>query len=129
MITLANNVPEIHIHLDNGLYLYNSESASGKTRLCKELKKLQQRDERVSGYTYEDYQLGIPIITVLNPDKYDVVALDRYHMYNGVGAEHIVECAKQCIVLIDCKSDLKINTMYEYCFIEMRKDAIEVMGY
>ena len=129
MITLVNNAPEIRIHLDNGLYLYNSKSASGKTRLCKELRKLQKQGERVSGYTYEDYQLGIPISTVLDPDKHDVVALDRYHMYNGVGAEHIVECAKQCIVLIDCKSDLKINTMYEYCFIEMRKDAIEVMGY
>lgn len=39
--------PEISIALDNGIYVFDSESATGKTWLCKHLKKLKAYGEPV----------------------------------------------------------------------------------
>ena len=92
MIILNKYMPEIRIDLSEGLYVFDSQSATGKTRLRKELRKLQQYGESVASYSYEDYQLGMSIDSVLKPSRYKVILLDRYDLYNGEGAERIIAC-------------------------------------
>lgn len=127
MLVLSKYKPEIKIHLKNGLYVFDSQSATGKTRLRKELRKLQQYGEKVASYSYEDYQLGIPINTVLNPNKYKLILLDRYDMYNGIGSDLILNCIEKSTVLIDCKGDLGFGAEYNWCTIEMSERVIEVI--
>lgn len=118
--------PKIYIDLQNGIYLFDNQSATGKTRLCKELRKNEKYGEPVASYSYDDYLLKIPISTVLNPDKYKVIMLDRYDMYNGAGADLIMECKDRCVILIDCKHTLNFSANCDFCFIEMTESTIEV---
>lgn len=127
MYTVNNSNVELIFSLENGLYILEPESSTGKTRLCQEIRKHQQYGENIASYSYEDKQLGIDIKTVLNSDKYKVIMLDRYDMYNGDGAELIKECAKNSIVLIDCKSGLNFVADDDLCIMEMTPSKIEVL--
>lgn len=117
----------IRIELGEGVYIFNKKSATGKTRLAKELKEIQIYDKDVSSYTYNDKLLGISMESIFNGNK-KVILLDRYDMYNGDGADLIDKYAKSCIILIDCKDSNgpRIDTDYELCFIDMSSDCIEV---
>lgn len=126
MISLVKYNPNIYIKLNTGIYIFDNESATGKTRLCKELRKNQAYGESVASYSYNDYLLRTPISAVLTPNKFDVIMLDRYDMYNGVGSDLIKECATNSIILIDCKAPLKVSAMCDICFISMSSDRIEV---
>lgn len=127
MVELNELRTKIKIDLDPGIWLFENQSATGKTRLRKELRLHQQNGERVSAYSYEDYQIGIEIEKFLDAEKFDVIMLDRYDMYNGVGAEKIRECAKKSIVLIDCKRTPKIGGLCDFAEINMTADRIEVV--
>lgn len=59
----------INIYLENGIYVFDEDSATGKTRLCNELKELQKLGEPVIGYTYNDDKLGIDLKTLSVLDK------------------------------------------------------------
>ena len=116
----------IEINLDNGIYIFDNQSATGKTRLCKALRDCQKYGEPVASYTYDDKLLEMPIERVLVPDKYKVIMLDRYDLYEGDGAELIKECADNSIILIDCKGDFTVCSTDEWCTISMAEDKIEV---
>ena len=118
---------ELVFSIENGLYVFDNESAIGKTRLCKALRECQKYGEPVASYTYDDKLLNMHINSILVPNKYKVIMLDRYDMYNGDGAELIKECAKNSIVLIDCKSNLAVSTDDEWCSIQMEPNRIEVV--
>ena len=126
MVKLSNCLPEIMIDLSNGVYLFENKAATGKTRLCKELKKHQKYKEEVASYSFDDYLNNIPIESVLIPNKYRVIMLDRYDMYNGVGKDLISACKANTIILIDCKKGLNFGVDYEVCYIEMTDRFIEV---
>ena len=119
--------PTITIELDNGIYIFDCESATGKTRLCKELRKLQAYGEAVASYTYDDLLIGIPVDNIFDSDKYKVIMLDRYDLYKDKWHDKIRECSKNSIVLIDCKGEFSASEDDEVCFIEMTADRIEVM--
>lgn len=125
MIRLNNYIPEIIINLDNGVYLFSNDSV-GKTRLYKELRKNQMYKENVASYSYNDYLINIPIESVLIPNKYKVVMLDRYDMYNGVGKDLISACKDSTIILIDCKKGLNFEVDYEFCYLEMTDSLMEI---
>ena len=57
----------IDINLENGIYIFDNQSATGKTRLCKALRDCQKYGEPVASYTYDDKLLGIPIENILIP--------------------------------------------------------------
>lgn len=118
---------EIKICLDNGIYEFDNNSATGKTRLCKELKELQKLNEPVIGYTYGDDKLGIDLSKVIEIVKPKVVLLDRYDMYNNMFHDEMIEWAKDSIVLIDCKDFLDIDYDTGWCDIEMSPEKIEVV--
>lgn len=117
----------INIELSNGVYVFDDYTATGKTRLCKELKELQRSGEAVVGYTYGDDKLGINLIDVFEKLNPKVLLLDRYDMYNGSFNNEIVKWSEQAIVLIDCKGELKVDCDTDWCAIEMAADKIEVI--
>lgn len=117
---------QILVDLEPNVYMFQRLSATGKSRLCKCLKKLCSYGEPVNAYTYEDKLLGIPIESVLVPNKYKVILLDRYDMYIGDGKDLINECRKNSVILIDCKSEFYFADDDEMCSISMSADRIEV---
>jgi len=118
---------EINIELENGIYVFDEKSATGKTRLCKDLKELRKLGEPVVGYTYGDDKLGIDLAAVVRKISPKVLMLDRYDMYNGSFNDKIVEWSINTIVLIDCKGDLKLEAYVDWCTIEMGPRKIEVL--
>lgn len=118
---------EITTDLKNGLYVFSNESATGKTRLAKLLRQYEAYGEPVTSYTYNDKKTNRKIEDALVPNKYSLIMLDRYDMYNGDGANLILECAKNSIVLIDTKRNLQFTNTEEWCDIEMTPEKIEVI--
>lgn len=117
---------EINVKLETGVYEFNDESATGKTRLCKVLREMQLIGEPVIGYTYDDYQLQVDLTQLVKKIHPQVILLDRYDMYNGAYDREIVEWSQYTIVLVDCKGRLLISKPSRICYIEMTKDNIEV---
>ena len=115
----------ITIDLPNGLYVFDNTSATGKTRLYKELVKLKAYGDNVAAYTYNDKLLGHLIEDVLNSGA-DIILLDRYDMYCGDGINLIESIKDDTVILMDCKIIPETLPDYEDCFIEMTRDSIEV---
>lgn len=126
MYKLDKYLTKISIQLENGIYIFDNISASGKTRLYKVLRECQAYGEPVASYTYNDKLLGLPIESVLMPNKYKVIMLDRYDMYEGDGASLILKCAENSIILIDCKGDFTVTNLDEWCDIRLTDCGIEV---
>lgn len=117
---------KINIALDNGIYVFDETSATGKTRLCNELKELRKLGEPVIGYTYNDDKLGIDLCDLVNRVHPKVILLDRYDMYNGMFDEQIIKWSSNATVLIACKGYLSISSYTEWCCIDMQSARIEV---
>lgn len=117
---------EVNISLkENGIYIFDCYCI-GKTRLFKCLRQVEPYDESISTYTYNDKLLGRRIEDTLVPNKYKVIMLDRYDMYNGDGADLINKCAENSIILIDCKGNFTVSTDDRWCTIEIGAYSIEV---
>lgn len=116
--------PNINIDLDNGIYVFESESATGKTYLCKHLKKLRAYGEPVASFTYNDILLGNSIESVFKNCK--LVVLDRYDLYKEVGHDLMRMYKDKAIILIDCKLGFIEGIDSETCFIDLTKNNIEV---
>lgn len=120
--------PMIEINLENGIYIFDNESATGKTRLCKVLKTYQIYGEPVASFTYHDILLGNQVEKILIPNKYKVILLDRYDLY-GVGPTDLFDkCAENSIILIDCKGEFLASRNDDWCLIKMTDSKIEVTG-
>lgn len=117
---------KIHINLENGLYVFDNEASTGKTRLFKALRDCEKSGEQIGTYTYNDKLQNRRLEDVLIPTKYKLIMLDRYDMYNGEGAELINECAKSSIVLVDCKGTFTVSSEDKWCILNMSKDTIHV---
>ena len=126
MFRLDKYAVKIMINLENGIYVFDNESATGKTRLCKLLREYQAYGEKVASYTYNDKLLGVPINEVLEPTKYKVIMLDRYDLYEGYGKEFINKCASDAIILVDCKDKFTVTNEEDWCSIDLKPDRIEV---
>ena len=117
----------INIDLEPGVYVFDNQSATGKTRLAKLLSEYQAYGEPVVSYTYNDKLRGISLMDFLKDNNYKVILLDRYDLYNGDYAETIIKYSKDAVVLIDCKSELKNIDNDDWCDIVMTQDRIEVV--
>ena len=102
---------KVHIDLEPGVYVFPCASAEGKTYLATILEKFRNYKEPVRAYSYSDFNDGVPLSSVLDPERYQVVLLDRYDLYYGEGVEDIKAFAKKSILLIDCK---RIFDLCEY---------------
>lgn len=126
MFKLDSGSIDIIINLDPGIYIIDSISGIGKTYLCNLLKGYYEAGYPVRGYSYSDYLSGLGIEAVLIPNKYNVVLIDRYDMYFGVGIKLMEECSKNTIILIDYKGKRLISDIEDWCTIERTQDTIEV---
>lgn len=127
MFNLSKYNTKIKIDLENGLYLFENQSATGKSRLCSVLKEYCAYGEPTFGYTYSDLLMGIDISFALNSERFKVIMLDRYDMYHGLGADLILQCKLNSIVLVDCKGIFSITNEYDWCYIDMDAHSIEVI--
>lgn len=95
-ISIASNV-------DRGVYCFEPESATGKTRLYQLVKLLKQRGLNVDGYSYASFLDGVSASSV---DR-DIVlfVVDRYDMYPNTINELIEELSETALVVIDSKLD------------------------
>lgn len=119
------NQTEIKIDLKPGIWLFMPDAATGKSRLRKCLRALELQGEPVCGYTYEDTILGRPLKSLLIPGKYRVFMLDRYDMYSGECRDEMRQCARDTIILVDCKQEVNLD-YDEFCFLNMTENTIEV---
>lgn len=119
---------KIEIRLENGIYFFNTESATGKTRLYDCLKQIQRWDKDVIAYSYCDVQDHKSLHDMfLDIPKAKVIMLDRYDMYIGYYSEDLVKLADRCVVLIDCKKpDFGLSDNDRVCGLEMTKNSIVV---
>lgn len=113
-----------------GIYIFDDESAIGKTRLYHELKSLQTAGEPVCAIRYDD---GVPIQELerwTDEREMKVVMVDRYDMYNNKELDNLLEilCQKMS-VLLDCKRGTAINYDDETVFMTMEVNRIEVRAY
>lgn len=116
--------PEINIELDNGIYVFSIESATGKTRLYKALKSVEQHGDVVA-YTYSDTITKLDLKTLVN-EKTRVIILDRYDMYFNKFSDVMEEYKDKAIVLIDCKVSDKIAFDHTYAEVVMEKNKLTV---
>lgn len=118
---------KIYVNLKAGVYIFERQSASGKTHLCKCLRKLCSYGDPVNAYTYEDVLRGVSSKSVLVPNKYAVIMLDRFDLYKDAGTiELIKECAKTSVILIDCKQTSNLFEDNEMCCVQFEPGRIEV---
>lgn len=104
-----------------GIYRLKEMSATGKTYLCKSLKMLRTIGYPVNGYDYYDFLEEKPIEKFIR-DKVKLVVIDRYDMYNGKLKAYLPELAKNCVVLIDCKSTPIVGTHSKIASITFNKN-------
>ena len=98
----------IDIELDNGVYVYGNEGASGKTYLAKLLKRYRELGEPVAACDYSDFCNGVSLDEML-ANGYKLVAIDRYDMYSSKELNSIIEkYRKDSIILVDCKVDANL---------------------
>lgn len=119
---------QIDIKLENGLYQFNCVSATGKTRLYYLLKDLTLEGVPVIAYSYNEYEAGISLETVIGDRKPQVILIDRYDMFLNKYKDLLLELSRNCIVLIDCKTMLQFGEYYRVCGIKMTPEKIEVYG-
>ena len=97
----------VNVRLQNGVYKIKCESAIGKTRLCKLLKRKStyiadgETGQKEVGFTYADYTSG----TKLKLDGIKLAILDRYDLYRHDKeiTEEIERHRNDCIILLDAK--------------------------
>ena len=120
--------PIVTIHLENGVYLFDGNSATGKTRLMELLNRISDSTYCVLGYTYSDTR-KIALCELLNKNHYEVVLVDRADMYlTQEDLEFLIKYAKEAIVMIDYKGNSLDVEYLEDCYILMTEEKIEVVS-
>lgn len=123
---------KIYINLDNGLYIFPDESATGKTRLGTLLESYGYFGNRTGYLTYKtgskEYR---DEIMGLEQGYFKVIMLDRcdmcYDVFNDITViNKLRKLSEESIVLADCKGQCKLFDIADLCFIDMAEASIEV---
>lgn len=131
MYKLDKYSTELDIQLENGIYIFDTESGTGKTRLYWLLRDLMASGEQVYAVTYDDILRGEDIVQMVKRFKPKLIVIDRYHMYIDKNTtKYLQSLSDNAIILVDYKGDENItnksNISDEVCFINMEIDKIEV---
>lgn len=114
---------KINIVLSPGIYLFDNQSALGKTWLFNEMRKHQCEHEDIFTFTYNDlllhhkFEIG---------DGIKICILDRYDMYEGLFVNEIVEASSNCVILVDSKALFSFTDNDKFCYITLTDGRIEV---
>ena len=118
---------DITINLDNGLYIMDLYSASGKTRLTNLIKLLEAYGEPVVGYTYNDYlENKYDFREYLDRKNPKVIILDRYDMYYEAYKDVLEKWRNKAIVLVDSKSGYGVPQCNDIAYLEMTETSITI---
>ena len=118
----------VSINLNNGVYQFDCESATGKTRLYDVIKSYQYDEYNVTSYSYNDLQDGLNLEDVVNRVQPSLLMIDRYDMFLDMYHDIIEKLSSKCIILIDSKEILSFGEYYLSCGIKMTPTNIEVYG-
>ncbi len=126
MFNAGRTLFNINIKLNPGIYVFDDESATGKTRLYKELKDDSSLYNRVLAVNPADLRLGVDVNTLIKNGNHELIVLDRYDRMDGIDKDVLIYASKHAIILIDCKdtSDWVYGT--DFCRIQMNRNGIEV---
>lgn len=126
MYKLSGLTTDVEIDLDNGVYTFDGDSATGKTFLLKTLIEYLLDKKPVIGFTYTDFIKGISLDDIFSKKHYDVVMFDRYDMYFNQFEDLIEKLGKESIVLIDSKEVPDFKEEPKACLIFLEKGKIQV---
>lgn len=127
MLQYSDASMSVTIDLDPGIYAFERESATGKTRLYKYLEQLSASGESVAVYNYTSYRTGAKIV----PSEPDLLMVDRLDMFsNDFEFLKQLNGLTNTVVLIDAKwlpygAPLRLKPRVS---IRMTADTVEV-GY
>lgn len=130
MYFFEKGVPYVTIDLDNGIYVFDCESATGKSYLADRLRLLRSIGEPVDSFSFSDVaKFGNPDSALSGVDfsmeELKVILFDRYDQYAGKFTDTINKLKSRCIVLIECKGRSGLNVTGR-CSIKFTKTQIEV---
>lgn len=114
---------QIDIELTPGIYLFDNQSALGKTWLFNEMRKHECERNDIFTFTYNDLLLHHEFKIC---DSVKICILDRYDMYEGLFVDEIVNAASNCIILIDSKDLFSFTDNDKFCYITLTDGRIEV---
>lgn len=126
MLKITGRRVELIFNLSNGIYLFDDQSAIGKTRLAKVMSKYAAYGESVASFTYNDKLRGISLESFLSSTNAKVILIDRYDMYNEDAYEEMINKSTESVILIDCKGNFSVTDKYEMCLLKMTPNEIEV---
>lgn len=119
---VANN-RKVKIDLNPGLYVFDSNAATGKTLLSKMIKSVG--DEKKLAVTYHDILMGLDLERVIEKQP-ELLVLDRFDLYDG----HIEVLEKlkkmDCVTLVDYKTQRNFCDFDDTCFIALTEECLEV---
>lgn len=113
----------VKIDLEPGIYVFDSDSATGKTLLVKMIKSLS--DPRLVGISYGDMVLGIQIEEIIKR-KPQLLILDRFDMYDECCTVFEQLRGQEIIVIADYKTQRKFWDFDDTCWVELKPDSLEV---
>ena len=125
MFELTTYKVPIRVQLDNGVYHFVGESATGKSYLANLLSKYGAYGEPVATYSYHDYVSGKSLTELLDNPSLRLVVVDRYDLYSDHYAAELTRKYTDKIVLVDVK---KYNSLrgVPLCSLSLTSAGIEV---
>ena len=126
MFKISNRRIKLDIELENGIYVFESESGVGKTYLAKVLKKYRTFNEPVASYSYDDFSMDVSLEELL-ANKFKVVVIDRYDMYSSKKLNDIIEkYRRDSTILVDCKITVNAPKVDDIALVSRNSDYIRV---
>ena len=122
----------IHIKARPGVYVFNQDSANGKTYLYQIIRNnAQLLRNKIVAYSCVDKDNGFRIDDLFVDNKPYILLLDRYDMMQGEFLEIIKRMGDSGIVLVDTKKKIvgsgKAGIRTKFIPIKYTKDGIEVI--
>lgn len=117
----------ISIDLDPGLYLFTEEASTGKSFLCRLLKRYCSYGEPVKGITATDFENKYTLRELIGNKHYEVIMLDRYAMYPNYDTELLEHLSKDSIILIASKQIPNEFDDIDICSIIFEEGSLRVV--
>lgn len=100
MMEFRDYTPAVTVSLENGLYVFDSESASGKTYLGLTLQRMSSREP----VDYVTYSTRDRLEQLLENEKLRLLVIDRYDLYRHMCNKEIRQFGTRGVALVDLKS-------------------------
>ena len=114
-------------YIEKGLYVFQSESGTGKTYLYKIINLCRHWGRPVSAYSCDDLSKGLRPLDICKPTD-RIVMFDRYDMYAGQFDEEIRLLAEKTSVFLDTKTAAGLPMRYCLCTLHFEPNSFRIVG-